>query len=128
MISLNGVALSPDLAWNERYASWGVAQTSKRTLGGRLSLGAAPLVGGRPVTLVASEDSGWLTKDMVDFLLAAASTPSMVLSLTFHNDLINVPVVFRHHEGVAVELRPLTPKSNPLPGDYFVGTINLMMV
>jgi hypothetical protein len=128
MITLGNVVLDPNLGWQERYSSSEVGQSVRTTLGGRVVIQAAALQGGNNITLSASEDSGWLTKTMADELRVMSRDPGRVLYLTFHSDLVNVPVVFRHHEAPALDLRALQPKTTPLPEDYFIGTIKLMRI
>lgn len=128
MIRLDNITLNPSVSWLERYNSFGIAQKPRVTLGGRTTVHVAPLSGGRVITLAALQDSGWLNRVVVEGLLALAAIPGKVMLLTYHGDLDNVPVVFRHHEPPALELKPLLPRSFPLDGDYFIGTIKLMQV
>lgn len=128
MITLDGVELNPSLYWAERLTSYEVAQTARRTLGGRLVINSAPLYEGGLVTLVATQDTGWINTGMMSVLRAKASIPGLVMYLTFHEELIQVPVVFRHHEPPALELVQLTPKKLLEPRDYYIGTIKLIRV
>lgn len=128
MIKLGNVVLNPSLYWSERGVVNSVAQDLKVTLGGRTVIRAAPLLNGQPVTLTATEESGWLTTVMVDELLSMASQPGAVFFLTLNDELVNVPVVFRHNEAPAVSLTPLIPKAAQEPGDFWVGTIKLIRI
>lgn len=128
MILLNGHALNGSLQWTERHQSHQVEQSVRVTLGGRTVINAAPLVNGRNITLVASEDTGWLTKTDVEHLEAMAAIPGAVWSFTYHGEVVDALVVFRHHEAPALDMSPLTPKKEPLPEDYYIGTIKLMQV
>lgn len=128
MIKIGNLELNPNMAWAERGLSYGVEQSLKVTLGGRTVVRAAPLVNGAPITLVASQDSGWLTTTMVEALHAMAANPGQVVFMTFWNDLVNVPVVFRHNEPPALALGPLLSKAIQEPGDFWIGTIKLLRV
>lgn len=128
MILLDGVELNPNLTWSERFISQGITQVARFTLGGRLVVNASPLLGGTLITLVASEDSGWLSKPQFEFLRGLSTQPGRVMSLSFHGDFTNKQVIFRHHENPALDIRPLTPKWEPEAGDYFIGTIKLMSI
>lgn len=128
VVSLNGVILSSSLNWVERYNSHSAVQEVRRTLTGRAVIHSAPLVGGRDITLMASEDSGWLTKRMVDSLIDMAGRVGEIFTLTYADALIAVPVVFRHHEPPALELKPLIQRLAPQNGDYWTGTIKLISI
>lgn len=126
MITLNGVALSGSLQWTDRHSFSGVAQENKRTLGGNSVIYSKKLIAGRPVTLVATEETGWITKTMLDALEAMADTLGVVYTLDLHGTILSV--VFRHEDAPALEFVPLQPRSIPLGGDYYAGTIKLITV
>jgi hypothetical protein len=75
---------------------------------------------------VATEDSGWLTKAMVDAIEGMAEVAGAVYTLNFHGEIVNV--VFAHHDAPAVSLVPLQPKAVPEPDDYYVGTLKFITV
>lgn len=128
MILLNGIILNPSMQWTERFASHGVAQVARPTLGGRNVINAAPLSGGRNITLTATEDTGWLSHDMVRALLAAAQIPGNLMYLTFHDELDSVLVTFRHHDAPALDINPLNPKAIPDAETVFIGSIKLVTI
>lgn len=125
-IVLDGITLSGSLLWVDKRAFSPVAQSVRRTLGGGLVVFSKGLDAGRPVTLEATEDSGWLTATMVDSLTAMAASPGAVYAFSYHGEAFNV--VFRHDEPPAMDMRPLQPRATVLPGDFFVGTIKLLTV
>jgi len=125
-IMLNGVALSGSLQWKDRLAYTPVAQEVLTTLGGNPVVYSKALHGNRPVTLVASEDTGWLTKAMVDAIEAMASVPGGVYTLNFHGEVLNV--IFAHHDSPAIDIVPLQPKAVPLPEDCYTGTVKFITV
>lgn len=127
-IILNGVQLNPNLQWTDRCVSSGVRQDLRFSLGGRPLLSSGPMIGNRPVTLVSEEDSGWLSKDMADALIAMADTPGATYPFTYGTEIVNGLVVFRHHEQPALALRPLFPRVIPDSGDYWIGTIKLLLL
>lgn len=128
MVRLDNTILNPSLIWVERFHSSGVSQTTRITLGGRPVVNAANLVGGRAITLIASQTTGWLTEDMRLALMGMAAIPGKVMALTYHDDLLLVPVIFKHDEPPALELQPLRYKSTATAGDFYIGTIKLMQV
>lgn len=125
MIKLGDVELNPNMIWADRYTSSGVVQTARTTLGGRLVLNAAREIGGGQITLVATEETGWLSKSMVDSLMAMSAVPGAVYQLTFGTELTEVPVVFSHHAGPAVQASPFVPRQEHEAGDYWAGVIKL---
>lgn len=125
-IVLNGVTLSPSLLWEDKDGYSQVAQTVKRTLGGSLVVYHQPLSAGRPITLTANEETGWITKAMLDALQAMALTSGGVYSLNLHGFVANV--MFRHHDGIALAFTPLTYKASPSSTDLYVGQIKLLTV
>ena len=125
-IVLDGLSLSGSLRWVDKNSFSPVAQSVRRTLGGGLVVFARSLSAGRPVTLEATEDTGWLTAAMVDSLTAKAAVPGAVYAFTYHGESLNV--VFRHDESPALDMQPLQPKATVLAGDFFIGTIKLLTV
>lgn len=125
-IVLNGVTLSGSMQWVEKDAWSPVAQTTQYTLGGGLVVYTQQLLAGRPVTLEAREDTGWITRAMLDAIETMASTPGAVYTLSVHGFTANV--VFRHDEPPAVEFSPLQPRATPLVTDYYIGRLKLLTV
>jgi hypothetical protein len=125
-ITLEGIVLSPSMQWTDRYDFSPVAQTMQLTLGGGVVVYSQGLTCGRPVTLEALDDTGWITKAMLDALDDLAAVPGAVYTLTIHD--FAASVVFRHNDPPAVGFKPLQPKSAPTSGDYFIGTLKFLTV
>ena len=81
MILLGGVSLNDEIVWEDRDQSSQVAQTVKRTLGGKPIITSSSLLKGRPITLRATQDRGWLKKTTVDALIDLANVPGGVYQL-----------------------------------------------
>lgn len=126
MVKIGSVELNGSLGWSDRFSGVGVAQVQKRTLGGRMVSFSGALVGGREITLVASQESGWLTHTMVLQLTAMSFVPGVVYDFIFGDE--SHRVIFNHSNSPAVTMSPLSPKQNPAAGDYFIGTIKLLTV
>jgi hypothetical protein len=127
MVTLNGVALGTldsDVVWTDRYASAGIEQLVKRTLGGLAVVLTGQLQGGLPITLQGLSDQGWLTKAQADALLAMAATPGAVYTLDFGGSQLQV--MFDHTSGPAVSLTPQVYRTTQLTADYFTGQIKLL--
>jgi hypothetical protein len=114
------------MVWTDRYTSTKVAQTVQTTLGGVPVVYSQALIAGAPITLQATEDTGWLTGAQVEAIMDMADQPGAVFELSV--DGATKQVVFRHHDGVAFEASPLVPRLNQQPGDYFTATLKLMTV
>lgn len=125
-ITLNGTTLSGSLQWTNRRSYAPVAQEVLTTLGGNPVIYSKALQGNRPIALVATEDTGWLTHDMVTAIEAMASVPGAVYTLDFHGEVFSV--VFAHHDSPVIDLQPLQPKAVPEADDYYIGTIKLITV
>ena len=125
-IILNGVTLNGSLQWTDQYSYSPVAQEVLVTLGGNPVIFSKALQGNQPITLVASEETGWLTKTMVDAIDGMAAIPRAVYTLNLHGKVVNV--VFAHHDGPAVSLTPLQPRAIPLPEDCYIGTLKFITV
>lgn len=126
ILRLGGVELNPNMVWTDRFVSTAVAQTVKRTLGGVPVVFSVPLYRGSNITLVATEEYGWLSGTVVQQLITMASSPGAVYSLEVETDTYSV--IFRHDEPPAVEMTPLIPRTNQNSGDFFIGQIKLLYV
>lgn len=125
-ISLNGITLSPSMQWTDKHKYSPVAQSVVQTLGGGVLVYAQGLSGGRAITLEAQDDTGWITKDMLDSIESMAAVPGGVYNLVVHD--YTASVVFRHEEAPAVDFKPLQPKAAPVGSDYYIGTLKLLTV
>lgn len=122
-IVLATVELPDDLLWADEYGPAPVLQTARRRLDGGLRLYARPLIGGRPVTLIAAEDA-WLTRAQADALAALAAVPGAGYALSLRGQ--SFQVMFRHDDAPALELRPLIDYADADPDDPVIGTIKLV--
>lgn len=123
-IELDSLELSPDLIWTDRFKYSPVGQSSYRTLAGNLIVFSQALLKGRPVTLEAQANMGWLTEEQVQGLIALASVPGVVYNLTIYGETYQV--MFRHHDPPALEMEPIVDGSEP--STWYTGTIKLITV
>ncbi|AET42247.1 hypothetical protein VPEG_00097 [Vibrio phage SIO-2] len=126
ILKLNELSLNPNMQIPELSNSFGVAMTKRATLSGGVSVVQAKVTKGRTLTLTASNNQGWITKDARDQLLTMSSLVGEVFTLTVANEVFSV--VFDHSDGNAVNLTPFINRLIPLDGDYFTGTIRLLTV
>lgn len=119
------VTLHPDLYWNDE-ANWHpVEQTVERTITGALIVSVAERIGGRPITLQPEDDSSaWMTREVVEQLRNWASVPGQELTLTLRGTARTV--MFRHHDGDAIEATPVVHYNDVVDGDWYRCTIRLM--
>lgn len=125
-IILGGITLSEHMIWEDEDTYSDVASSFNRTLAGNAVVRDQQLSKGRPVTLVAQIDQGWLTKTQVDQVRVLANTANGAYSLTIESQTFNVK--FRHHEQPAFIADALIKRNNPDAGDYYTCTIKLMTV
>lgn len=126
-IVLGGVDLNNSLQWTDRYAYTNVEGTRKRTLGGGLVIFSTGLQRGQPITLVATQDTGWFTYGMVTQILALAESHQSSYVLNFHGENHNVRFDYTNRPA---EFTPLIPKNQGYANDtdYFIGTVRLITV
>ena len=125
-ITLGGVTLSKHMIWEDEDAYGLVDSVAVRTLAGNLIVRDQALVKGRPITLTAREDQGWLTKTQVDAVRGLANAAGAGYSLVIESQSFQVK--FRHHEPPAFEATALIMRNNHDIDDYYTCTIKLMTV
>lgn len=125
-IILNGVELNHNMVWVERSQTQNVVQSTYRTIGGGLVVFHNELVKGERITLNATQDAGWLTKAVVDQVIAMANVAGGTYTLTIHDQSFDV--MFRHEEPPAASFTPLINRINPDSADYYTGSIKLITV
>jgi len=83
-ITLDTITLPEDLVWRDEYGWSNVVQDVKRSLTGALIVQEAVQTKGRIITIAGAQNSGWITKSVLDALLAKANVPDTTMTLTFH--------------------------------------------
>ena len=121
------VTLNPDLFWEDENDWHPVEQTSERTITGALVVQAGARIAGRPITLKPEDDSSAVTSltDLAQ-LRNWAAVPGQELTLTLRG--VSRSVIFRHHDGAALEARPWIHRSDVQSGDLYLATIRLMEI
>lgn len=126
-VGATSVALHPDLFWSDEYAWAPVEQTVERSITGALIVSSAARIAGRPITLQPEEDrSAWMSRAVLEQLRAWAGMPGLELSLSLRG--VERAVVFRHHDGGALEARPLWHFNDADNTDQYLVTLRLMEV
>ncbi len=132
-LNLGGTDLNPNMIWQDRYSWQDVTQTTTRTLSGQHVTFVQGTVKGRPITLVANEETGWLTLSQINAIQALANVAGAVLTLQI--DVETFQVQFRHEDVPAFDAAQLVDGLVPTDGTfgdnsitYFTATIKLTEV
>ena len=125
-VSLGGVAINRHIRWVDRYSWLPVAQGSRRLLGGGRVVYTQGLEGGRPITLTATQDGGWLSTPEVNSIMDMATAVGATYQFSFYGEVFEVLFSFDGQQ--AVELNPLRRVQEPETTDFFIGTIRLATV
>jgi hypothetical protein len=121
------ITLHDDLFWSDEHGWNMVEQTSDRTITGALVVQASAKVAGRPITLTPENDSSaWMSREVLDQLRNFATVPGKELTLTLRGE--PRAVIFRHHDGIALDARPVVHFNDVEPGDWYLVTLRLMEV
>ncbi len=125
-IVLGGLTLNPNLIWTDRNQHSDVVYKVDRTISGRQIISSGKNQGGRPITLQATIDQGWLTNDMVNTLQSMADQEAAQFQLTL--GVFIAQVMFRHYDAPAVEFESLIPRATPTVDDQHIGVIKLFTI
>jgi hypothetical protein len=117
------VELPDALMWSDEFAHQAVQQTVTRGLDGTLILQEGLKQAGRPVTLAAPGEGGWVTRADVDRLYALSAVAGQVMTLTLRG--VPMSVTWRHSD-TALDASPITPLEDVQPDDYWRVTLRLM--
>ena len=119
------LTLHSDLLWADENQWHPLQQTAQRTITGALIVSVTALTAGRPITLQPEDNSSaWMTRATVAQLRNWAAVPGQTLTLTLGGTVRTV--IFRHHDGVAVEATPLVHYSDNNDADWYLVTLRLM--
>lgn len=129
-VTLNGIQLNHNMQWVDRNESQQVQQAVTRTLSGNLVVFHRTLTKGEKITLVATEEQGWLQKTVIDSLKSIANTTGGVYPLVIDVDgnIESYNVMFRHNEPPAFSAFQLIHRLNAEDADYYTATIKLITV
>lgn len=121
------IDLSPDLYWSDENAWLPVEQAIQRTLTGALIVSAATRIKGRPITLQPQSDAeAWMSRATLEAVRAMGEVPGKEMTLQLHGT--SYAVIFRHHDGQAVEAAPLVHFSDISADDWYLVTLRFMEV
>lgn len=121
------ITLHPDLIWVDENQWNTVEQSVQRTVTGALIVSSAAKVAGRPITLAPEDDSSaWMPQSTLDALRNFAVSPGRVMQLSLRGS--SRDVIFRHHDGVALEAVPVVRYNDQDSADWHRITLRLMEI
>jgi hypothetical protein len=123
-IILGGVTLSDHLQWVDEFTTSQVRQAKTESLGGSPVFYSGLVTGGRPITLVATGETGWLTRDQVESLKSISEIHGQEYTLTLGSQTFTV--LFRHEEGGGFNAEPLSFILDAPSDKYFTANIQLI--
>ncbi len=124
---VNAISLDDDLYWSDENNWFPVEQSVERTVTGAMIVDVATRVGGRPITLQPeTEDSAWMTYAVVEQLRNWAAVAGKTLTLTLRG--VTRTVMFRHHDGSALDATPVVHFSDVDAADQYRVTLRFMEV
>ena len=123
----DSVDLPADLFWSDEFSWSPVEQSTERSVTGSLIVQTSERIGGRPITLQPEDDkSAWITRAELEQLQAWAAVPGLELELTLRGQVRTV--LFRHHDGGALEAKPLIHYEDVQAADNYLATVRLMEI
>ena len=119
--------LPEDLYWNDENSWAPVEQSIERSISGALIVSSATRIAGRPITLTPEDQgSAWMLRSVLDTLRTWAAVPGREMVLTLRGTTYNV--IFRHHDGQAIEAAPIKHCNDVQPTDFYTVTLRFMEV
>jgi len=131
MMTFDGITLDHDLQWEDEFKFTYGTGTAERALDGSIVIQQRTITGGRPITLVGTESSGWLSRATLVSLVALTQDISRDFTLTIGEgaDERTFTVRFRHEDQPVLDFTPITLVPDAPPDDFwYYGTIKLRTV
>lgn len=118
--------LDPDLTWSDEHAWSPVVHATRYKMDGALSIHVSKKKAGRPITLAAGDDYGWMLGSTLRQLQVWADIPRQQLTLSLRGE--SYTVVFRHNDAPAVQAESVDGYSDPIDTDWYRVTLKLMVI
>ena len=125
-IEVGGVTLNDHMIWDDKFDYSPVNQNALRTLGGNVVVFSQQLNKGKPITLLATPDQGWLTEAQVTALQALSEVAGATYTLTIGSNSFSV--MFRHEDAPAFSASQLDQIGAQAPAGYYTATIKFLTV
>ena len=121
------ITLSDDLFWSDEAQYSAVQQTVEYSITGALLVSSSTKLAGRPITLgPETESSAWMSRSVLDALLAYAAVAGKTMTLSLRG--VDYDVMFRHQDAPAIDARPVVHFNDVDPDDNYLITIKLMEI
>ena len=122
---LNGIELPRGMLWVDEFNWTAVQKTVDRSITGAQIIDVAPRIEGRPITLQAVEDQGWIRRATLLAVRALADAPGVQYSLQLA-DGREFTVQFAADDPIAAA--PISRPELPAATHPYVATLRLITV
>lgn len=109
---LGALALPAGLVWTDEFSWRPVEQSQEYGVTGALVVDVAERLAGRPITLEATDDHGWISRATLQTLYGLAGAPDATYTFQ-HADARSFTVMIESVEARAVSRPELPPASWP---------------
>lgn len=131
MMQLDTIVFDHDLQWEDEFKFSYGAGVAERALDGSIVIQQRAYSGGRPITLVGTESTGWQTRAIVESLVELTKdiTRSFTLTIGEGPSQRTFTVRFRHEDPPVVDFTPITlVPDSPASDFWYYGTVKLRAV
>lgn len=121
---IDTIVIPDTLSLEEAYGNPLIVSTVDLTLGGTPIIHEQKILG-KPLTLVGTDDRGWIDFSVLQSLIAIASVVNAQYTLLFEGQSFTVR--FRHEDSPVIVAEPIVARPNHISTDQFNNVvINLM--
>jgi hypothetical protein len=111
------------LEWADEFTYSPVKQTLSTAIDGSLIVEVGLALAGRPITLSAASDVGWVPRSLLVSLLGKQNQPGLQMTLT-HNGVAH-NVIFAQP---GIDAKSITGRGDPTPETWYSVTLKFIKV
>lgn len=126
MITINGITLDHDMAWEDEFKFSPKLGVADRALDGSIVVQTYDKLAGRPVTLVGDTNHGWLKRSTVQALIALENSALFSFDVVIYG--VTHTCRFRREDDPPYEFEPISNVNSPDANFWYTGTIKLITV